>query len=72
MPELDRFAHDYYGFLADGLVSDAAPLESIATFYTDPSWPTRFARYDAAYPGEQAARDADVARALAELARRGV
>lgn len=69
--ELDEVGADYYGFVRDRIVAPvdarAIALPVIARFYSDPEWPSRFARYDAGYPDSQRACDEAVIRALHEL-----
>jgi hypothetical protein len=67
---LDEVEDDYYRFVALGAVPRLemhGDARAIATFYEDPDWPTRFARFDAAYPDRQDACDRDVRDALRAL-----
>jgi hypothetical protein len=69
---LDDMGHDYYRFVAEGIVPEVHggldPARLVA-FYEDPGWAARFARFDASYPDRQPECDRDVAAALRALCR---
>jgi hypothetical protein len=75
VPGLDLIPHDQYGFVRDRIVlwtdsGDLPTAAQIASFYDDPDWGRRFARYDAAYPGRDEECADRVGAALRHLAGR--
>jgi len=72
LPGLDDVPHDFYRMLDLGILAQApspaaADPAAIADFYDDPAWAERFRRFDAAYPGNDAALAEAAAAALREL-----
>lgn len=69
---LDKVPHDFYRFLAEGIVPELAragdlDAAAVAGFYEDPGWAERFAFFDASYQREQAELDRAVVEALRAL-----